>query len=170
MYTGGEDCMAKIWDMRVNQLNCQRIFQVSSTVHSVALHPNQNELVVADSTGALYVWDLRNDKDDSLVTELDLNEFVNHVDIDSTGRQCAAVTNRGHLLTWSLPHSGGIMPSIATPPPGLMMRSSPPLNPQQGRDELERTIQEVERELGMPQVSEVAMRGFEIFKKSLPTI
>lgn len=28
MYTGGEDGMAKIWDMRATQLNCQRIFQV----------------------------------------------------------------------------------------------------------------------------------------------
>lgn len=28
MYTGGEDGMAKIWDLRSDQLNCQRIFQV----------------------------------------------------------------------------------------------------------------------------------------------
>lgn len=28
MFTGGEDCTAKVWDMRVRQLQCQRIFQV----------------------------------------------------------------------------------------------------------------------------------------------
>jgi G protein beta subunit-like protein len=28
MFTGGEDCTAKLWDMRVRQLQCQRIFQV----------------------------------------------------------------------------------------------------------------------------------------------
>ncbi|CAD5210292.1 unnamed protein product [Bursaphelenchus xylophilus] len=105
MFTGGEDGMAKIWDMRANHLTCQRIFQVNTAVHCVALHPNQIELIVADSTGALYLWDLRSDRDDSLVTEVDLSEYVVHVELDQTGRQCAAVTNRGHLFMWNI-HSG----------------------------------------------------------------
>ncbi|KAL3087749.1 hypothetical protein niasHT_029513 [Heterodera trifolii] len=109
MYTGGEDCMAKIWDMRNNQLNCQRIFQVNTPVHSVVLHPNQVELIVADSTGAIYLWDLRSDRDDSLITEVDMSEFVVHVDIDQVGRQCAAVTNRGNLFLWDVSHTGGTM-------------------------------------------------------------
>lgn len=74
-------------------------------MHCVALHPNQIELIVADSTGALYLWDLRSDRDDSLVTEVDLSEYVVHVELDQTGRQCAAVTNRGHLFMWNI-HSG----------------------------------------------------------------
>jgi hypothetical protein len=60
---------------------------------------------VADSTGALYLWDLRSDRDDSLLTEVELSEYVVHVEIDQTGRQCAAVTNRGHLFIWNI-HSG----------------------------------------------------------------
>uniref|UniRef100_A0A914HED3 Target of rapamycin complex subunit lst8 n=1 Tax=Globodera rostochiensis TaxID=31243 RepID=A0A914HED3_GLORO len=111
MYTGGEDCMAKIWDMRINQLNCQRIFQVNTPVHSVVLHPNQVELIVADSTGAIYLWDLRSDRDDSLLTEVDMSEFVAHVDIDPVGRQCAAVTNRGNLFLWDVSHTGMMQPN-----------------------------------------------------------
>lgn len=32
MFTGGEDGMAKIWDIRANQLSCQRIFQVRTSI------------------------------------------------------------------------------------------------------------------------------------------
>ncbi|KAH7726804.1 LTS8 protein [Aphelenchoides avenae] len=117
MYTGGEDCTAKIWDMRANQLTCQRIFQVNTTVHSVALHPNQVELIVADSTGALYLWDLRSDRDDSLVTEVDMSEHIVHCEIDRTGRQCAAVTNRGHLFFWNIMH--GLISAQAAPIPTI---------------------------------------------------
>lgn len=80
----------KVWDLRINQLNCQRIFQVISIlyknmplifkvntpIYAVALHPNQVELFIADSTGAIYLWDLRSDRDDSLITEVDISEFV----------------------------------------------------------------------------------------------
>ncbi|KAI6219184.1 Target of rapamycin complex subunit LST8 [Aphelenchoides fujianensis] len=113
IFTGGEDGMAKIWDLRANPMSCQRIFPsaslprllVNTPVHCVALHPNQIELIVADSTGALYLWDLRSDRDDSLLTEVELSEYVVHVEIDQTGRQCAAVTNRGHLFIWNI-HTG----------------------------------------------------------------
>uniref|UniRef100_A0A915MAA0 Target of rapamycin complex subunit lst8 n=1 Tax=Meloidogyne javanica TaxID=6303 RepID=A0A915MAA0_MELJA len=99
LYTGGEDCMAKIWDMRINQLNCQ--------LHSIALHPNQIELLISDATGAVYIWDLRSDRDDTLSTEVDVSEYIVHIDIDRLGRQCAAVTNRGNLFFWEINHKGG---------------------------------------------------------------
>ncbi|XP_010226309.1 PREDICTED: target of rapamycin complex subunit LST8, partial [Tinamus guttatus] len=41
MYTGGEDCMARIWDLRSRNLQCQRIFQVNAPINCVCLHPNQ---------------------------------------------------------------------------------------------------------------------------------
>jgi G protein beta subunit-like protein len=125
MYTGGEDCMAKIWDMRANQLTCQRIFQVNTPVHSVALHPNQVELIVADSTGALYLWDLRSDRDDSLMTEVDLAEHIVHCEIDGSGRQCAAVTNRGHLFLWNINH--GLISAQAAPIPPPHSVTPPPV-------------------------------------------
>lgn len=39
------------------------------------------------------------------MTEVDLSEYFVHVEIDQTGRQCAAVTNRGRLFIWNI-HSG----------------------------------------------------------------
>ncbi|XP_015778516.1 PREDICTED: target of rapamycin complex subunit lst8-like [Acropora digitifera] len=41
MYTGGEDCSARIWDLRSRNLQCQRVFQVNAPVNCVCLHPNQ---------------------------------------------------------------------------------------------------------------------------------
>ncbi|KAL7072288.1 hypothetical protein ACQ4LE_008408 [Meloidogyne hapla] len=126
MYTGGEDCMAKIWDMRINQLNCQRIFQVNTPVHSIALHPNQVELLISDATGAVYIWDLRSDRDDTLATEVDVSEYIVHIDIDRLGRQCAAVTNRGNLFFWEISHKGGLAKTLthnAIPDNGLAQKA-----------------------------------------------
>uniref|UniRef100_A0A183CJF3 Rap-GAP domain-containing protein n=1 Tax=Globodera pallida TaxID=36090 RepID=A0A183CJF3_GLOPA len=36
---------------------------------------------------------------------------VAHVDIDSVGRQCAAVTNRGNLFLWDVSHTGMMQPN-----------------------------------------------------------
>lgn len=37
MYSGGEDCTAKVWDYRCS-LQCQRIFQVTSAFKNMPLH------------------------------------------------------------------------------------------------------------------------------------
>lgn len=78
MYTGGEDCMARIWDLRwagaaalppvwgqvgapgssgtstlfpcrSRNLQCQRIFQVNAPINCVCLHPNQVSVIPAAS-------------------------------------------------------------------------------------------------------------------------
>lgn len=67
MYTGGEDCSARIWDLRSRNLQCQRIFQVSAPVNCVRLHPNQSELVVGDQSGVIHLWDLKTDHNEQLV-------------------------------------------------------------------------------------------------------
>nr|CAD7196714.1 unnamed protein product [Timema douglasi] len=71
MYTGGEDCSARIWDLRSRNLQCQRIFQVSAPVNCVCLHPNQAELVVGDQSGVIHLWDLKTDHNEQLVMMLD---------------------------------------------------------------------------------------------------
>uniref|UniRef100_A0A0M3HNQ7 Target of rapamycin complex subunit lst8 n=1 Tax=Ascaris lumbricoides TaxID=6252 RepID=A0A0M3HNQ7_ASCLU len=102
MYSGGEDCTAKVWDYRCS-LQCQRIFQVTAPVNSVALHPNQVVLVVADSSGALYMWDLRRDTSETLSSfDLDISEYIAHVDVSRTGEHLLAITNRGKILVWTL--------------------------------------------------------------------
>ena len=41
MYTGGEDCSARIWDLKMRNLSCQKVYQANSPVNCVNLHPNQ---------------------------------------------------------------------------------------------------------------------------------
>uniref|UniRef100_A0A1I8B2M1 Target of rapamycin complex subunit lst8 n=1 Tax=Meloidogyne hapla TaxID=6305 RepID=A0A1I8B2M1_MELHA len=96
MYTGGEDCMAKV------------------------------ELLISDATGAVYIWDLRSDRDDTLATEVDVSEYIVHIDIDRLGRQCAAVTNRGNLFFWEISHKGGLAKTLthnAIPDNGLAQKA-----------------------------------------------
>ncbi|XP_054270856.1 target of rapamycin complex subunit lst8 [Macrosteles quadrilineatus] len=104
MYTGGEDCSARIWDLRSRNLQCQRIFQVSAPVNCVCLHPNQAELVVGDQSGVIHLWDLKTDHNEQLIPEAEAS--IQSVAIDPEGSYMAAVNNKGHCYIWSL--SGGM--------------------------------------------------------------
>ena len=53
MYTGSEDGGIKIWDLRAK--SCQRNYDVGSAVNTVALHPNQAELISGDMDGKIKV-------------------------------------------------------------------------------------------------------------------
>lgn len=55
-YTGSEDCLAKVWDLRAR--NCQLYFENTCAVHTMDLHPSQVELFVGDHKGRLQIWDL----------------------------------------------------------------------------------------------------------------
>lgn len=100
MYTGGEDFSAKIWDIRMRNLQCQRIFQVNTPVNCVCLHPNQVELFVGDQSGTIHLWDLRNDHNEQLLPEP--NASIAHLDVDSEGTMLAAINNKGICYTWNL--------------------------------------------------------------------
>lgn len=104
MYTGGEDCSARIWDLRFLNGKCQRIFQVSAPVNCVCLHPNQAELVVGDQSGVIHLWDLRSDHNEQLIPETEAS--IQDVTINQDGTYMAAVNNKGHCYIWTL--SGGI--------------------------------------------------------------
>jgi len=94
MYTGGEDGTAKIWDLRMRNLQCQRIFQANAPVNSVTLHPNQHELIVGDQNGAVHLWNLRADSSEAHTPEP--GSSIQCVTIDGHGRRMAAVTNKGN--------------------------------------------------------------------------
>ncbi|KAG8557451.1 hypothetical protein GDO81_016636 [Engystomops pustulosus] len=104
MYTGGEDCMARIWDLRSRNLQCQRIFQVNAPINCVFLHPNQAELIVGDQSGAIHIWDLKTDQNEQLIPEADVS--VNSVHIDPDASYMAAVNSSGNCFVWNL--TGGL--------------------------------------------------------------
>ncbi|KAI4904311.1 hypothetical protein NFI96_015188, partial [Prochilodus magdalenae] len=104
MYTGGEDCMARIWDLRSRNLQCQRIFQVNAPINCVCLHPNQAELFVGDQSGVIHIWDLKTDHNEQLIPEPEVS--VNSVHIDPDASYMAAVNSSGNCYVWNL--AGGI--------------------------------------------------------------
>ena len=83
MYTGGEDCTVKIWDLRMRNLQCQRIFQAGNVVNSVKLHPNQQEVLVGDAAGNVHVWNISSEWHQNITPEKDAS--IQHVDIDASG-------------------------------------------------------------------------------------
>ncbi|KAJ8872761.1 hypothetical protein PR048_026377 [Dryococelus australis] len=113
MYTGSEDCSARIWDLRSRNLQCQRIFQVSAPVNCVCLHPNQAELVVGDQSGVIHLWDLKTDRNEQLIPEAEAS--VQDIAIDPEGTYMAAVNNRGHCYVWSLTGGVGEEPTKLNP-------------------------------------------------------
>jgi len=100
MYTGGEDCSAKVWDLRSRNLQCQRIFQVNAPVNCVCLHPNQSELIVGDQSGIIHIWDLKTNRNEQLIPEPDAS--IQSISINSEGTLMAAVTNKGNCYVWTL--------------------------------------------------------------------
>lgn len=104
MYTGGEDCTARIWDLRSRNLQCQRIFQVNAPINCVCLHPNQAELIVGDQSGAIHIWDLKTDHNEQLIPEPEVSITSAHIDPDAS--YMAAVNSTGNCYVWNL--TGGI--------------------------------------------------------------
>lgn len=67
MYSGGEDCNARIWDLRATNQPCLKYFVVPAPVTSVLLHPNQGEMFIGDQSGIIHRWDMRTDHSEQLV-------------------------------------------------------------------------------------------------------
>jgi target of rapamycin complex subunit LST8 len=59
LYSGSEDGTLRIWDPRSN--NSTRTYDVGAAVNTVALNPNQAELITGDQNGFVKIWDLDQD-------------------------------------------------------------------------------------------------------------
>lgn len=103
MFTGGDDSLAQIWDMKASGAQCQRMFQAERPLNSVVLHPNQVELFMADLSGTIYQWDLRSDNHSKIDVNSDCS--INHLDIDSAGKRLAAIDSKGFCYIYSLAES-----------------------------------------------------------------
>ncbi|XP_064406213.1 target of rapamycin complex subunit lst8-like [Halichondria panicea] len=113
MYSGGEDCMARIWDLRGRSQQCQRLFQVNAPVTCMCLHPNQATLIVGDQSGTIHVWDLSTDHNEQLIPIPDV--AIHSLHIDSDGAYLAAVNSKGICYVWSLSSGTGTSPITLTP-------------------------------------------------------
>lgn len=60
LFSSSEDGTVKIWDPRAN--SSTRSYDCGAAVNSVALSPNQAELITGDQNGCIRVWDLEADK------------------------------------------------------------------------------------------------------------
>lgn len=100
MHTGGDDETVKIFDTRTAP-NYQRNFNHQSPVTSVALHPNQVELISADQDGRIVRWDLRaNQCTEHLIPEVDV--AVRCVAMSPDAQLVAAVNNEGNCYIWQM--------------------------------------------------------------------
>ncbi|OQR80050.1 target of rapamycin complex subunit LST8-like [Tropilaelaps mercedesae] len=97
MFTTGEDGCARIWDARDSRgdSQCQRMFEAKAPLNFGVLHPNQTCLFLSDQEGSIYMWDLRNDFNESLLLAKECS--IQNIDIDSQARNAIAVDTKGRL-------------------------------------------------------------------------
>jgi len=101
MFTGSEDGTVKIWDLRAP--GCQRDYESRAPVNTVALHPNQGELISGDRNGNLRVWDLAaNTCSKELVPDGDV--AMRSVSIAADASMVVAANNNGSCFVWKLIH------------------------------------------------------------------
>ncbi|XP_055617958.1 protein LST8 homolog [Toxorhynchites rutilus septentrionalis] len=103
MFTGGEDCRVRIWDINSRIPLCQRIFDSLTPVNAVCLHPNQVELAIGTQGGSVYLWDVKSDVHDQLVPEVEAS--IQDIAISPNGAFMAAINNKGNCYIWSLSNS-----------------------------------------------------------------
>jgi len=102
MYSGSDDGMVKIWDLR-NPAS-SRDFSYTDPCTGVVLHPNQRHLFCTYQNGTVRILDTQPQ------ISTDVPEFIpstgdtslQSVDIDPTGRFCALVNTEGMCFIYSL--------------------------------------------------------------------
>ncbi|XP_037919883.1 protein LST8 homolog [Hermetia illucens] len=113
MFTSGEDCKVRIWDMSSANPQCKRMFDCPTPINSACLHPNQVEMAIGSQGGGVYLWDVKSDVHEQLIPEVDAS--VQDITISPNGMYMAAVNNKGNCYVWSLSSSSDQQLSIVEP-------------------------------------------------------
>lgn len=59
LFSGGEDQITRIWDLKARKNQSQRMHKAVSAVNSVKLHSNQREIFIGQQLGQIDIWDIR---------------------------------------------------------------------------------------------------------------
>lgn len=98
MWSSSEDGTIKIWDLRTPSF--QRNYECGAPVTSVALHPNQGELVSGDQAGNIRVWDLTANKCcNEFAPEADTP--ISSVSVAADASLCVAANYNGSCYFWA---------------------------------------------------------------------
>lgn len=113
MFTGGEDCRVRIWDLKSHTPVRQFELICPAQINSICLHPNQVELAVAMQNGGVMLWDVKSESHEQLIP--DVGASIQDVAISPDGAYLAAVNNKGVCYIWSLSTSKHQSLSIMEP-------------------------------------------------------
>lgn len=124
LYSGSEDGTVKLWDLRSPTYS--RSFDSRGPVNSVALHPNQAEIISGDQNGSVKVWDLGSSR---CINDLvpDAHSGGSHarvaiqaVDISEDCSTLVAANNHADVFVWDPSDSRSFKPvtKFRAHPPG----------------------------------------------------
>lgn len=103
MFTGGEDCVLRIWDLKSQTPKRQFELICPAAINSICLHPNQVEIAVAMQNGGVMLWDVKSECHEQMMPDVDAS--VQDVAISPDGAYLAAINNKGMCYIWSLTSS-----------------------------------------------------------------
>lgn len=107
MFTGSEDGSIKIWDIRAP--GYQRDYRSKAGINSLALHPNQGEIISGDEDGVIRVWDLTMNSQSYSPLVPDGKTAIRSITVASDASLVIAANNRGTCFAWR-PKRGSFEP------------------------------------------------------------
>ena len=99
LYSGSEDGAVILWDLR--SPNPSRKFDAKAAVNSVALHPNQAQILSADQAGSVKVWDLGSSACVNDVTPDPKAHSIQAVEVSEDGRTLVAANSHAEVFVWT---------------------------------------------------------------------